>query len=70
MQSKGWGASTDEWKKERKSKAIKSKLEVIGDWLDEKYHGHEIILELLWPYGADEYRFHPAGSLAGGSWLI
>ena len=53
-------------KKERKSKAIKSKLEVIGDWLDEKCHRHKIILELVWPYGIDEYRCCPAGSLAGG----
>lgn len=57
-------------KKSRKSKAIKSKLEVIGDWLNEKCHRHKIILELVWPYGADEYRCCPAGSLAGGNWLI
>lgn len=37
-------------KKKRKCKAIKSKLDVIGHWLDEKYHCHKIILKfwVLW----------------------
>lgn len=57
-------------KREGKSKVIKSELEVIGDWVDEKCHRHKIILELVWPYGVDEYRCRPAGSLARGSRLI